>query len=361
MRKEDGAASAPRPGRAAKLALTLGAFVLGLVLVEVAVRVLDLGPEPEPVKIGGSLQSSDDPVLIFENRPGAVERIEYRTSRDAPPRTVEMHVNAQGFRGPVVAERKPAGTLRIACIGDSHTFGYGVADGETWPARLEELLRARFPARAMEVLNCGVDAYDTLQEVRWMQRRVLAFEPDLVILQYYVNDTAVRGEGEPPPESDWLFDLAHPRRAGWVRTLRERSRFADLVLDGVYRRRGLGLYAQMRMQGYAPASAGWRRVVEGLRTARDALAARGAGFAVVLYPFLVREGDHLTSHDAFALVRALCTQERIACFDAEPAFASTDVDRLRISPHDYHGNPDANAIFAQAVADWLVVQGLVTP
>jgi hypothetical protein len=203
---------APAPGRATKLALTFGAFALGLALVEVAVRVLDLGPVPEPVKIGASLKASEDPLLIFENWPGAVERIEYRSARDAEPRVVEMHVNAQGFRGPEVAQTKPAGTLRIACIGDSHTFGYGVADGETWPARLQELLRARFPVHGLEVLNCGVDAYDTLQEVRWMQRRVLAFDPDLVILQYYVNDTAVRDEGEPPPESDWLFDLAHPRR-----------------------------------------------------------------------------------------------------------------------------------------------------
>jgi hypothetical protein len=143
--------------------------------------------------------------------------------------------------------------------------------------------------------------------------------------------------------------------------MRERSRFVDLVLDGVYRRRGLGLYAQMRMQGYDPASAGWRRVVLGLRGARDLLAARGKGFAVVLYPFLVRDGEHLTSHDAFALVQALCAQERIACFDAEPAFAGADVDRMRISPHDYHGNPEANELFARAVAEWLVAQGLVAP
>ncbi|HEY8241558.1 MAG TPA: hypothetical protein VIH35_08925, partial [Kiritimatiellia bacterium] len=43
------------------------------------------------------------------------------------------HVNNLGLRGPDVA---PADLSRrvILCLGDSVAFGYGVADGDTWPA-----------------------------------------------------------------------------------------------------------------------------------------------------------------------------------------------------------------------------------
>jgi lysophospholipase L1-like esterase len=346
-------------GNRAKLAATFAAFLLGLLACELAARAFDLSPPPMPVRSGRTLQNVDDPVLAFENLPGGVERIEYRDSASSAPRIVEMHVNQQGFRGPLVEPKKPAGSLRIACIGDSHTFGYGVADDRTWPAALERRLRAREPNRAIEVLNCGVDAYDTLQEVLWLEKKVLAFEPDGVLLQFYVNDTAVRGENDAPADTDWLFDLSQPRREGFVRWLREHSRFADLALDWAYRRRGLAVYAKLRMDGYRETSAGWRRVVEGFRRARDELAARNVRFAVVLYPFLLREGDHLTSHAAFELVRKLCEREHIECFDAEPAFEGSDVDRLRISPHDYHGNEEANEIFARAVEAWMGERGMM--
>ncbi len=348
-----------RLGCAAKLAITLAAFGFGLLACEIVVRVLDLAPPPMEVRSGTTMKASDDPVLIFENQPGATERIEYRDAPDAAPTIVELHVNAQGFRGPVVAEAKPANTFRIACIGDSHTFGYGVADDQSWPAELERLLRARSPDRAIEVMNCGVDAYDTLQEVIWMEKKVLAFAPDLVLLEFYVNDTAVRGESEAPPDSDWWFDLAQPRRGGLVKSLREHSRFADLAFDWIYRRRGLAVYSKLRMDGYRTTSPGWKRVVEGFERARDELAARKIRFAVLLYPFLVREGEHLSSHAAFELVQAECVREKIDCFDAEPAFGDRDVDRLRISPHDYHANPEANAIFARAVAEWLAARGML--
>src|SRR5690606_22420768 len=109
------------------------------------------------------------------------------------PRVVEMRVNEAGFRGSLPITPKPADVVRVACIGDSHTFGWGVGEDETWPAYLADELARRYPERRFEVLNCGVNNYDTRQEVVWLQQRVLAYEPDLVLLQFYVNDAAVRG------------------------------------------------------------------------------------------------------------------------------------------------------------------------
>jgi hypothetical protein len=348
-----------RPPRSARLrwrlAVTLAAPFLGLLIAEAAVRAFDLRPPPRPTATGSVFQDSDDPILRFENRPGGVKTITYRGSDGSPARVVEQRVNAQGFRGPLIALERTPGTPRIACLGDSHTFGEGVAEEETWPAHLSRALAA-----PVEVMNCGVNAYDTLQELLWLERRVLAYQPDLVILQYYINDAAAR-DVELPEPVDALLELASPHRDDWIRGLRQRSWLAEFVLDGIYRRRGLGLYSELRTALYEPGNPGWQRAQDALRGARDLLAERGIPLGVALYPFLVERDGRLTSHAALEKVAAFCAAEGIPCLDTEGAFLAVEIDPLRVSAHDYHGNGAAHAIFAREVAAWMSARGWLQP
>ena len=349
-------------GTRAKLGICAAALALGFLATEAAVRIAGLEPAPIPRSKGRLITFVDDPVLLFENDAGTKCAVEYRERSGAPARIVEARVNADRFRGPVRAMEKPAGVYRIACIGDSHTFGYGVEDDRTWPAFLQQELERERPRDRVEVLNCGVNGYDTMQEVLWLEKRVLAFEPDLVLLQYYVNDTAARGlPGDEPLPRDRIFELTHPKRQGWIGELRALSRFADLVLDNVHRRRSLAVYSSLRLARYGDAQPGWLRVQEGLLRARDLLAARGVRFAVVLYPFLVREKGRLTSHEAFEIVKTFCARESIACLDTERAFLSHELASLRVHIQDYHANAAAHRIFAAAVAEWLRGSEMLTP
>lgn len=340
--------------RLRKPLIVLGALAAGLGLAELAVRSLDVQPPVMPKRRGQIVREVADVTARFRPVPGGQEWVHYKDSPDGPLRVVTMNVNGQGFRGPEVALEKPADTFRIACLGDSHTFGHGVEDDETWPAHLQRLLDVRFPERRIEVLNCGVNGYDTVQEELWLEAAVLDYAPDLVLLQFYVNDAASR---RPDRSShgvrDFWLDLTAPRRDDWVGTLREVSRFADVVLDGIYRRRGLTLYSAMRSGPYLEGGEGWIAARESIVRMRDTLTERDIAFGFALYPFLVRRGGAMTSRPAFEVVRSFAEGEGIATLDTEPAFDGHDADDLRLSMHDYHGNELAHAIFAGAVADWL--------
>ncbi|MFG0316346.1 MAG: SGNH/GDSL hydrolase family protein [Planctomycetota bacterium JB042] len=350
------AGTTARRRRAVVLILALPA---GLLAAEGLVRAVDLRAMPLPETEGTTFRPVDDPVQRFENRPGATQKVTYRGRPGAAPHVVTMRVNADGFRGPRVVPTKPAGTLRLACLGDSHTFGHGVEEEETWPAHLRRILADRGGPSSVEVINAGVSAYDTPQERRHLERAVLPLDPDVVILQYYVNDTAIRGvEGAPP---DPIVALAHPRRGGAVETLRRWSRLADVALDRVYRRRSLTVYASERLANYEEESAGWRAVAEALTEIRDLLAARDVRFVVALFPFLVRDGGHLTSHEAFERVKRFLAAEGIDFLDPEAAFLDAEVDALRISDQDYHANGEGYRLFAREVAEGLVRRGWLEP
>jgi len=353
------ATNARSPRLRTKLLWTAGFALSGVLLSEVAARVFGWAPIPMFETEGRLTERVDDPIQLFENRVGGTERVRYFDTPDGRPRIVVQRVNEQRFRGPLVEQPKPQGLVRIACLGDSHTFGFGIGYEESWPAQLQGALQAN-AERDVEAINCGVNAYDTLQEVIWMRKRVLAFEPDIVVLQYFINDTAARGiGGKGERRRDWLYELSHPRREGFIKSLRAHSRVADLVFDGIFRRRNLTFYSASRETAYRPDDAGWQRVREALVAARDELAARDIEFAVALFPFMLRAGDRFTSHEAFEVVKEFCAAQGILCIDTESAFVATPIDDLRVSPHDYHANGRAHGIFARAVADALVAAGWI--
>ncbi len=67
---------------------------------------------------------------------------------------VEFRINSKGLRGEEIDYlRNPS--HRILCLGDSFTFGFGVEEQESWPARLQQQLTAG-SATVVEVINAGV-------------------------------------------------------------------------------------------------------------------------------------------------------------------------------------------------------------
>ena len=84
----------------AKLLVTAGSGVLGFLVCEAAVRVLDLQPPPPTEKRGGLFRNVADGIQIYENRPGAVERL------------FSLNVNGQVRRVDVLPQETLAMTLR---------------------------------------------------------------------------------------------------------------------------------------------------------------------------------------------------------------------------------------------------------
>ncbi len=96
--------------------------------------------------------------------------------------------NSLGLRGPEVPQPKPAGEFRVLFAGDSVTFGYGLSGEQTLPAQVGMRLRRQFTGRTIRCINAGVSGYTTWQELDYLENDGLALKPDLVILQFSLND-----------------------------------------------------------------------------------------------------------------------------------------------------------------------------
>ena len=81
---------------------------------------------------------------------------------------------------------KPAGTLRVLALGDSHTQGYEVRQHATYASVLERYL-ARHGVRA-EVLNAGVSGFSNAEALAYLENEGYRYQPDVVVLGFYAND-----------------------------------------------------------------------------------------------------------------------------------------------------------------------------
>ena len=149
--------------------------VAGSLLGELAIRLV-LGEQPKfarhVVRAPWGIRYND-PSSRYRHRSADVD--------------VEFAINRQGMRcDHDVEHAKPAGRRRIVSLGDSFTIGYEVAATETFSSVLEARLRAA--GLDVEVLNCGVSGFSNAEECLYLERELLNYSPDLVLVSFFDND-----------------------------------------------------------------------------------------------------------------------------------------------------------------------------
>ena len=86
-------------------------------------------------------------------------------------------INSIGARSRREFAPRPAdGVLRVACYGDSFTFGAEAAIGQAWPNHLDRM------EDDLEVVNMGVRGYGTDQALMLFRRTAPALRPDVVVV-----------------------------------------------------------------------------------------------------------------------------------------------------------------------------------
>ena len=175
-----------------KIVLVLGSLLLCFLIMEFAVRILDLPPRPLAQLPINSYRLSENPVIGYEFRPG------YKPTEDPFDSSHKGYsINSDGFRDYEYKQIKSEKTKRIIAIGDSTTAGNGIPDlNNTYTKQLEILLnKDNNNDIHYEVLNMGVGGYHTMQEIETLKVKGLKYDPDIVFVTFCLNDFSIQSDG----------------------------------------------------------------------------------------------------------------------------------------------------------------------
>jgi lysophospholipase L1-like esterase len=130
-------------------------------------------------------------------------------------------IDARGFRS--TGRPPPASpSARVAFLGDSCTFGWGVTDQETYVARLDAMQRTA-GAPELELVNGGYPGDSAVTGLYRLRERILPLGPDVVVLAFSANNAfrlALRSDAR----RFALFELRRLfLRSGLVRALSARA------------------------------------------------------------------------------------------------------------------------------------------
>lgn len=210
-----------RPGLGKKLLLVAGALGLALLVAELFLRgeLCRRAGEQEFARVAERFRAN--PLSVGPKRkPPSVGISAARRARG------NEGINQQGFRGPPVAPTKPAGTLRVVCLGGSSVYGTANSTAlTTWPARLQQVLAATRPA---EVLNGGVPGFQAQQSVERFETVFVPLHCDVAIVCNLFNDVVTS-------RAERLGLLAGDRAVdpleGWMPSLLAHSALGMLALS----------------------------------------------------------------------------------------------------------------------------------
>jgi hypothetical protein len=267
--------------------------------------------------------------------------------------------NMFGFRTAHQLRRTP-GVPRILAVGDSYTWGEKIPSTDSiWPSLLEAELGRLSPGPPTEVVNISRAGWSTADEARALERIGWQFQPDRLLIQFYLNDhdppvgdpRFMRRLGKPPAvlKGGALQSsaLAHLLRVKYWETLGQSALHANLI------------------ENYEDGSPGWRRVSSGLRQIAASARARGVPVTLVLFPAF--PPGHWTpgSYPYRQLHRKVARRaeaEGMEVLDLTSAYAAEagDWSRWWVTPYDRHPNSAAHLVAARAIAAYLAERAWAT-
>lgn len=262
-----------------------------------------------------------------------------------------LRPNRLGLRDRDYDEAKPARTRRLLILGDSFTYGNGVADTRAiFPEILERELdrEAAAAGGTIEVLNAGQPGSLTGDWVRSLRRLRKEFDPDAVLVVFFLRDATLT--------SSMGAFFAPARYLAWAGNRRtwlyRHSYLVRTIQDSRFRRELLARYGRALNESYfgnAEQTAEWAAAQSNLL--EIARLGRESGFQVGLavFPALIELNQDYPFRAISDAVAAFGRTNGIPTHDLLPSFLGQNAPDLWVSSFDQHPNEIGHRIAADSL------------
>ncbi len=324
--------------------LIVGSIFIAMLLTEIGLRIFYPIEFKKPIpRATGNIwrnllhRESSIPGLSYELVPNAKGKAVY----------TDIELNSFGMRDKKRDLIKKDSTKRIAIIGDSFTFGFSVPGDKVFPSVLEELLNdsSLNLNYNFEVLNFGVGGYSCKDEALVIKHKVPAWNPDLIIICYVMNDAQM----EPNQPLHRYFQKTY-----WW----QYSHLGRLIAKSVkeIKDRNLGkknYYERL----YDEDTRNWQGVVKAFKDINKT--AQEENYNIILMVFCdIPNSDHWNNYDMKRMLQKQVLLEAkkndFYTIDLYKDLCKYNPKELRISEKDGHPTEKGHFLTAEVIKDKLL-------
>jgi lysophospholipase L1-like esterase len=322
-----------------KVLLMISALFLTLTAVEMILRFfypIDYRMPPPHIP--------DDVWRAFLHRASPIPGLAYELvpNREKYSHGAVVKTNSWGMRDDEPLPKNDRSVHRIAVLGDSFTFGFGVSGEDTYPNVLERLLNKEIKGGKHEVLNFGVGGYSTRDEALVLRHKALDWNPDLVIVGYFLND----------PEVDPVQPLhAYYQKTSWW----QHVNLLRLIAKAKHR-------LDVRIYGggddcrylYAPTQPQWQGMVEALGEIAGMAAERKIPVLLIIFPMTMdKPWADYPYRDLHRQLEGAAERMGIHVIDLYETYRQYPGRVLMVDSGDSHPSKTAHEVTADVVYRWI--------
>ena len=258
----------------------------------------------------------------------------HRPGKEMELMDVNVSINSDGLRDKEYSREKED-AYRIIFLGDSLTFGWGVEIDDTFQYILEEELSRSSPT---EIINFGTGNYNTEQEVNLFFEKGVKYDPDKVVLFYFINDAEVT----PEKSGLWFLGYSHLISFYWSRI---NSLMNNLLASKSFEEYYNALYDEEQQ--------GWINSKKALIELRDYCRENEVAFQVVLLPEL-HDTDNVIFGQVYDKISGFLQESGIDYMSLAKLFKGQEnVIELWVSLDDAHPNDIAHRKIAESLVEFI--------
>lgn len=267
---------------------------------------------------------------------------------------VPATTNSFGWRDKEHEVEKPIGVTRMVALGDSFTFGFGVDYGQ----RFSEFLEEDVPR--LEVINMGVFAYGTDQEVLAYELYGKQYKPDIVVLNVFLHNDLIElrlKEKYSFPKPYFVLDqgeltLFKPKLS-WSLSARLHSYVMELVFRGVDRFKNRSIVANESED--TDGTALFLTLVE--RLGKSVRRENARLLVVLIHSREPSDEEKLVSDQIFETLN----KRNHDVLDLYQPFAELSRGGADLYLPDGHWNPAGNQLAADRIRDYFLAHKWIIP
>lgn len=334
-----------------KIVIAVSLVCFGVALGSLASElILRLIIPPLPGTYGHIHQASENKKLAYELVPNSMGVI----------LGANVKINSIGLRDYECLINKPHDVYRIIVLGDSWTFGTGIALEDTYAKQLEQLLNAKPSLMRYEVINAGVGGFNTVREIEFMkEKKLLELNPDLVIVGYNIHNMEIGHQYKDKKQN--------PAYQGPKTTFLPYNIVSKLKNSSVLMRTitysNEALMKRLKVRNYRPlysdSNEGWKAAREALAELADLAQNRGAKVLLAIFPILSNLDDSYPFSEIHQVVKQAVEKQGIMSCDLFLSFKGHNARKLWLHPLDRHPNVTGHRIIAEGIYQYLMEHNLV--